>query len=115
MEVDAAAGGQPRLARVRSLVQLRARASMIAGAHERTAHGRMPRYDPRALARRAHAIVMTPEAEDHVSALNARDRATVYSAIERQLRYEPAVETRNRKRMDPDKRMYVAPWELRAG
>ena len=34
-------------------------------------------------------------------------------AIERQLKYEPTVETRNRKRMDQDKRLYIAPWELR--
>lgn len=36
-------------------------------------------------------------------------------AIERQLKYQPTVETRNRKRMDPDKGLYVAPWELRVG
>jgi len=39
----------------------------------------------------------------------------VLDAVQRQLRYEPTVVTRNRKRMDPDKRMYVAPWELRVG
>ncbi len=49
----------------------------------------------------------------HLKALTAREMAMVADAIERQLKYEPAVETRNRKQMDRDKRFYVAPWELR--
>lgn len=40
---------------------------------------------------------------------------TVAAALRSQLVHEPEVETRNRKRMDPDRRMYVAPWELRVG
>jgi len=39
----------------------------------------------------------------------------VVDSIERQIRYQPTVEMRNRKRMDPDKRLYIAPWELRVG
>jgi sirohydrochlorin ferrochelatase len=39
----------------------------------------------------------------------------VLVAVRAQLLHEPNVETRNRKRMDPDKRLYVAPWELRVG
>lgn len=35
--------------------------------------------------------------------------------LELRLAHEPTIETRNRKRMDPDKRLYVAPWELRLG
>lgn len=35
--------------------------------------------------------------------------------LERRLSHQPTVETHHRKRMDPDKRMYVAPWELRLG
>lgn len=58
---------------------------------------------------------MTPEAAIHIAALTARDRATLLDSIERQLRHEPARETRNRKRMDPDKRAFIAPWELRVG
>jgi sirohydrochlorin ferrochelatase len=35
--------------------------------------------------------------------------------LEARLAHEPTVEARNRKPMDPAKRMYIAPWELRLG
>lgn len=35
--------------------------------------------------------------------------------LEERLAHQPSVPARNRKRMDPDKRLYVAPWELRLG
>lgn len=54
--------------------------------------------------RRPYQFEFTPEAERHFAAFEAGERATLLNAIERQLRYQPMVETRNRKRMDPDKR-----------
>ena len=63
--------------------------------------------------RRPYNPTFTDDAEVHLAALTAGERATVVDAIERQLKYEPALETRNRKRMDPDKRLFVALWELR--
>lgn len=44
--------------------------------------------------------------------LTARHRAIVVDAVEKQLSYEPMVETRNRKPMRPNP---LAPWELRIG
>ena len=44
--------------------------------------------------------------------LTARHRAIVLDAVEKQLSYEPMVETRNRKPMRPNP---LAPWELRIG
>jgi mRNA-degrading endonuclease RelE of RelBE toxin-antitoxin system len=63
----------------------------------------------------AYEIVFSQEADKHLDALAARHRARVFAAVERQLREEPAVATRNRKPMDPEKRMFIAPWELRVG
>lgn len=48
----------------------------------------------------------------HLEILTARQRSTVFEAIERQLSTEPAKETRNRKPLRPNP---VAPWELRVG
>ena len=45
-------------------------------------------------------------------ALTARQRASVFDAVDEQLVHEPAVETRNRKPMRPNP---LAPWELRSG
>jgi len=42
----------------------------------------------------------------------AGERSTALDAIERQLLYEPLVETRNRKPLRPNP---IAPWELRVG
>ena len=39
-----------------------------------------------------------------------RERRTIMDGIERQLVYEPGIETRNRKRLRPNR---VAEWELR--
>jgi hypothetical protein len=44
--------------------------------------------------------------------LTARQRATVFDAVERQLADEPSKETRNRKPLKPNP---VAPWELQVG
>ena len=62
-----------------------------------------------------HAIRFDEGTNDHLASLTARQRAAIFDAIERQLLHEPTVETRNRKRMHPDKPGFVAPWELRVG
>jgi mRNA-degrading endonuclease RelE of RelBE toxin-antitoxin system len=60
----------------------------------------------------AYTIEYSPETVDHLSALTARQRATVLAAVETQLANEPSGETRNRKPMRPNN---LAPWELRVG
>lgn len=52
---------------------------------------------------------------EHIRALPAEWRANVMDRLERRLGHEPNVVTRHRKPMDPDRRMFVAPWELRLG
>ena len=57
-------------------------------------------------------IEYSPETEGHLRALTARQRATVFDSVDRQLGDQPLTETRNRKPMRPNA---VAPWELRIG
>ena len=57
-----------------------------------------------------YRIECSPEAEDHLRALTARERSIVLDTVEEQLVHEPNVETKNRKPMRPNP---VAPWELR--
>ena len=57
-----------------------------------------------------HILEYSPEAEDHLRALTARQQATVLDTVDKQLAHQPTVETRNRKPMRPNP---VAPWELR--
>lgn len=59
-----------------------------------------------------YLIEFTPEAVEHLAQLTAGQKASVLDAIEVQLKHEPTVETRNRKRMRPNP---LAPWELRVG
>jgi hypothetical protein len=61
----------------------------------------------------AHEILFADETDEHLAALTAGQRAAVFEAIARQLLHEPTLTTRNRKPMDPDKRAFIAPWELR--
>jgi hypothetical protein len=58
----------------------------------------------------AYAIRFDDETDDHLSYLPARQRTTIFLAVERQLRHEPSVETRNRKPMHADKPGFIAPW-----
>lgn len=60
----------------------------------------------------AYIIEYSPEADDHLQRLTARQRRTVIDTVDRQLFHEPATETRNRKPMRPNP---IAPWELRIG
>jgi mRNA-degrading endonuclease RelE of RelBE toxin-antitoxin system len=59
-----------------------------------------------------HEVRYTPTALGHLRLLSARDRATLVDAVDDQLRHQPDVPTRRRKRMRPNP---VAPWELRVG
>jgi mRNA-degrading endonuclease RelE of RelBE toxin-antitoxin system len=59
-----------------------------------------------------YRIEYSPEAEEHLSALTARQQATILDTVDEQLVHQPTVETRNRKPMRPNP---VAPWELRIG
>ena len=60
----------------------------------------------------AYRIEFDEEVAAHLRALTARERAMVFAAIERQLRYEPLMQTRNRKQLRPNA---IASWELRVG
>ena len=63
----------------------------------------------------AYRIELTPEADEHLATLTARERATLIDQLDRQLLHEPMIETRNRKRMEPGRPGFIAPWELRVG
>jgi len=63
----------------------------------------------------AHEILFSDETDEHLSALTAGQKAVALEAIARQLPHEPTRKTRNRKPLDPDKRAFIAPWELRVG
>ena len=60
----------------------------------------------------AYEIQYSPAAEEHLRALTARQRSTIFDAADEQLLQQPAVETKNRKPMRPNP---IAPWELRIG
>lgn len=59
-----------------------------------------------------YRIEYSPEAEDHLRMLTARQQMAILDTVDEQLVHQPAVETRNRKPMRPNP---MAPWELRAG
>jgi len=60
----------------------------------------------------AYRIVYSPESEDHLRALAARDRIIVLDAVDEQLSHQPTAETRNRKPLRPNP---LALCELRIG
>ena len=59
-----------------------------------------------------YRIEYSPDAEEHLRALTARQQALVLDAVDEQLLHQPTVETRNRRPMRPNP---LAPWELRIG
>lgn len=59
-----------------------------------------------------YRIEYSPDVEDHLRPLTARQQAIVLDTVDEQLTHQPTVETRNRKPMRPNP---VAPWELRIG
>ena len=60
----------------------------------------------------SYRIEYSPDAEDHLRMLTARQQVIVLDAVDKQLAHRPTVETRNRKPMRPNP---LAPWELRIG
>lgn len=64
--------------------------------------------------RRTFDLVYAPITKEHLKAIEPKHYALIRSTIEAQLRFEPDVETRNRK---PLKRSVVfeAEWEIRFG
>jgi len=60
----------------------------------------------------AYRIEFSPEADDHVASLRARDRAMLLDAVGRQLLHEPTQHTRHRKPLRPNP---VAQHRLRVG
>jgi mRNA-degrading endonuclease RelE of RelBE toxin-antitoxin system len=59
-----------------------------------------------------YRIEFSPEAVDHLDGLTARQRSSVLDAIERQLLYQPRVETRQRRPLRPNP---LAEYRLRVG
>jgi mRNA-degrading endonuclease RelE of RelBE toxin-antitoxin system len=57
-----------------------------------------------------YAVEFTPEARDDLKSLRKNEQKEILDGIDDQLKYEPTVETRNRKRLRPND---VADWELR--
>lgn len=60
----------------------------------------------------AYKVEFAESVKAHLAALTAGERSAILLAIERQLQYEPLVETRNRKPLRPNP---MAPWGLRVG
>ncbi len=57
-------------------------------------------------------IEFTPEAEQDLKWFRKNEQNIILDGIEAQLRYEPTVETHNRKQLRPNQ---TAEWELRVG
>ena len=60
----------------------------------------------------AYRIEYSPDVEDHFHALTMRQQSIVLDGVEKQLKHQPTLETRNRKPMRPNP---MAPWEMRLG
>lgn len=59
-----------------------------------------------------YRIEYSPDAEQHIRGLTARQRTTVLDKVDEQLSREPTVESRKRRMLRSNP---VAPWELRIG
>jgi len=59
-----------------------------------------------------YEIEYTPEAIDDLKPFRKYEQQSIFDQIDEQLLYEPAIETRNRKRLRPNN---VAEYELRVG
>ena len=59
-----------------------------------------------------YRIQYSPDAEDHLRGLTARQRSIVLDTIDRQLAHQPTTEMRNRK---PMRQNPLAAWEVRSG
>jgi len=59
-----------------------------------------------------YRIEYSPDTEEHFYILTKRQQVIMLDAVEKQLQFQPYIETRNRKPMRPNP---IAPWELRIG
>ena len=57
-------------------------------------------------------VKFTSSALDDIAPFKKRERKTILDGIDKQLVYEPHVETRNRKRLRPNR---TGEWEVRIG
>jgi mRNA-degrading endonuclease RelE of RelBE toxin-antitoxin system len=57
-----------------------------------------------------YKIEFTPSALEDIKWFSKRDQVIIFATIQQQLTHEPNVETRHRKRLQPNP---VAKWELR--
>ena len=57
-------------------------------------------------------IDFTPEAKEDLKLLRKFEQQEIIDGIQKQLKHEPTVETRNRKKLRPNE---VAEWEVRVG
>lgn len=69
-----------------------------------------PRRRKRQAKKQSYRIEFSPEADDQLAALNARDRATILDSVHEQLRHQPRTETRHRGPLRPNP---VAQFRLR--
>ncbi len=60
----------------------------------------------------SYQIEYADTAIEHLKFLTTRQQRTVLDTVDEQLKYEPLVETRNRKPMEPNS---LGTWELRIG
>ncbi len=63
----------------------------------------------------AYTFEYTKDAIEHIRKLPADRRAAIMDQLEEGLAHQPTARARNRKPMHPDRKLYVAPWELRLG
>ncbi|SRR6266849_2395256 len=61
-----------------------------------------------------HAITFAPEVLDHLGGIERKHHGALQQAIDEQLTYTPAEETRNRKPLEQPA-PFDATWELRCG
>jgi mRNA-degrading endonuclease RelE of RelBE toxin-antitoxin system len=61
-----------------------------------------------------YSLIYDPQVRDHVAKIEKKYRSLIRKEIERQLRHEPEVETRNRKPLLRPSSLGSA-WELRIG
>jgi mRNA-degrading endonuclease RelE of RelBE toxin-antitoxin system len=66
------------------------------------------------MAGRGFELIYAPQVARHLRRIDRKHHSLIQRTIERQLRFEPDTETRNRKPLDPPSTGFGA-WELRLG
>src|SRR3990172_2981386 len=74
--------------------------------------GTLPKIKKRVIIEGMYELDFTSSARQDLKALRKFDQQLVLDGIDEQLRFEPIVETPNRKRLEPND---IAEWELRLG